>query len=489
MLDKFIRRSRNTISPALEEALDARPEQASENPLTQSSSSSEHESKTHSIRSPRVLERSEHAISRRNISKAALDVIYQLNHAGYQAYLVGGGIRDLLLGFKPKDFDVATDATPQEIKQLFRRARIVGRRFQIVHVRAGREVIEVTTFRAQHGEESHSTNDSAKNTEGVTSKGGMLLRDNVFGNIEQDALRRDFTVNALYYTVEGFKLLDYVGGLEDLDRRIIRVIGDPAVRYQEDPVRMLRAVRFAAKLGFQLEENSRTEIPRLAHTIGEVSAARLFDEVNKLFLNRSALQCLALCEELGLFQELFPATSALLDIDQAETHEGLQRRILQAALENTAERVVANKPVTPAFIYAALLWARVDNLYRENLNLGSTAQRAMQMASYQALEEQSLITTIPKRFAIAMREIWSLQLSLQGAKNRRALTLLSHPRFRAAYDFLLIREIGGEQLDRSSSFWTDLQEQHPEALQNEQRKKRRSHRSRKRKTPSKHQPM
>ncbi len=414
---------------------------------------------------PRVLQRDEHNISRRNISKGALNVIYDLTKAGFEAYLVGGGIRDLMLGMSPKDFDVATNATPEQIKALFRRSRIVGRRFRIVHVRFGREVIEVTTFRA--GQNDPEQSNSPLDTSQVTSESGMLLRDNVFGSVEEDALRRDFTINALYYSIDGFRVIDYAGGLADLENRLIRIIGDPETRYLEDPVRMLRALRFAAKLNFNVESDTLAPLSRLAPALREVSSARLFDEVNKLLLNESAVECLKLVIDHGLFHELFPKVGPRLT-----AHPGYLD-ILLAALENTASRVQAQKPVTPAFLFAALLWPRVHQLCEENIADGCTPQRAMQMAGFQAIDEQVLTITIPKRFSIAMREIWSLQRSLLTANNKRALTLLSHPRFRAAYDFLLVREAAGEKLQRGADFWTELQIQHPEALNSDQRKSRR----------------
>ena len=419
-----------------------------------------------------VLERSEHSISRKNISKGALNVIYDLNKAGYEAYLVGGGIRDLLLGLHPKDFDVATNATPEQIKALFRRARIVGRRFQIVHVSMGRETIEVTTFRANHGNGQSPLPGNTHQQHSLQNEAGMLLRDNVFGSVEEDAIRRDFTANALYYTVQDFKVIDFTSGLEDIKNRTLRIIGDPETRYLEDPVRMLRAIRFAAKLDFEIEPGTRAPIISLAENIQQVAAARLFDEINKLFLNPKAKRCLELSQEFQLFDYLFPAVSLEL------VNEPLYQRIVCEALSDTAARVRDEKPVTPAFLYASLLWPRVDTLFNELLAQGNTAQRAMQMASFKAIEEQLTYISIPKRFSIAMREIWLLQQNLIKANNKRALNLLSHPRFRAAYDFLKIREAAGEELPRSAAFWTELQEKNPAAVSSDRRHKKRRRPSR-----------
>lgn len=411
------------------------------------------------------LERSEHNISRKNISKGALNIIYDLNNAGYEAYLVGGGIRDLLLGLHPKDFDVATNATPEEIKRLFRRARIVGRRFQIVHVSMGRETIEVTTFRANHTLAPPVEPNDVKQ-KSVQSESGMLLRDNVFGSIEEDALRRDFTANALYYTVKDFKIIDFTGGLADIESKTLRMIGDPTTRYLEDPVRMLRAIRFAAKLNFSIEEETQSPIYALAENIQQVAAARLFEEVNKLFLNINARCCFKLSLEYNLFQQLFPTVCVELD------KRPIYKRIIEEALSDTSQRIQQHKPITPAFMYACMLWPRVETLYNELLSEGNTAQHAMQIASFKAIDEQYPIVSIPKRFSIAMREIWSMQHSLIKANNKRALNLLSHPRFRAAYDFLLLRERAGAELPRGAKYWTDLQEQHPVAVSNEKRRKR-----------------
>ncbi len=410
------------------------------------------------------LERSEHPISRKNISKGALNVIYDLNNAGYEAYLVGGGIRDLLLGLHPKDFDVATNATPEEVKKLFRRARIVGRRFQIVHVSMGRETIEVTTFRAGHSVDSTSQESKQQS---MQNEAGMLLRDNVFGSVEQDALRRDFTANALYYTVKDFKVIDFTSGLEDISNKTLRMIGDPKTRYLEDPVRMLRAIRFAAKLDFTIEESTQAPIAELAEHIQQVAAARLFDEVNKLFLNRYAIECFELAIQFQLFRHLFPGIHPLLE------EQSLYINIIREALKNTAARVEQQKPITPAFLYASLLWPRVNSLYHEFVSEGNTAQRAMQIASFKTIEEQYQTIAIPKRFTIAMREIWLMQHSLEKASNKRALNLLSHPRFRAAYDFLLLRELAGDSLTRGGAYWTELQNQHPEAVTRDKRRHRR----------------
>jgi poly(A) polymerase len=284
-----------------------------------------------------IIPRDQHNISRKNISQAALRIMRQLQEAGYAAFLVGGGVRDLLLGGHPKDFDIATDAKPEEIKRVFRGARIIGRRFQIVHVRIGREIIEVTTFRGHH--------DEARSDE------GMLLRDNVYGTIESDAIRRDFTVNALYYNAKDFSVYDYAGGLEDLKKRQLRIIGDPITRYKEDPVRMLRAVRFAAKLGFSIEPKTADPIFELGNLLRNIPEARLFEEVLKLFMGGSATATFSLMREYQLLRYLFPGTEAAL-----AAGDPIGAGLIEQTMVNTDKRVRADKTVTPAFIYAALLW-------------------------------------------------------------------------------------------------------------------------------------
>lgn len=390
---------------------------------------------------PIIIPRSDHRLSRKDISEYALKVLYRLKKAGYAAYLVGGGVRDLLLGGHPKDFDVATDATPEEVKKLFGNCRLIGRRFRLAHVFFGREIIEVATFRAGH--------DNAEEGEGLTEN-GMILRDNVFGTLEEDAWRRDFTVNALYYNIDDFSVVDYTGGMADLESRSLRMIGDPLVRLQEDPVRMLRAIRFSAKLGFSIEPQLDKAIRANAERLDGVPAARLFEEVLKLFLYGHALASYQLLKEYDLFKHLFAQTAASLN-DLADT-------FIRQALMNTDERIQADKPVTPAFLYAALLWPAViheaDNLSASDL---SPLQR-QQIAAINVTSHQQHQITIPKRFAIPMREIWGMQERLLQRKGKRPLKLLVNPRFRAGYDFMLLRLQSGETaLQEDCDWWTQLQ--------------------------------
>tara|TARA_R110000868_G_scaffold106234_2_gene291394 strand:- start:5949 stop:7301 length:1353 start_codon:yes stop_codon:yes gene_type:complete len=392
----------------------------------------------------RIISRDDHSISRSQISDAALKVLYRLHNAGHEALLVGGGVRDTLLGLSPKDFDVATDATPEQVNQLFRNSRLIGRRFKLVHVVFGREVIEVATFRAPPTDE-HSSKVAS------TGDQGMILRDNVFGNREEDALRRDFTVNALYYNIADFSVYSYAGGWDDLQHRQLRLIGDPETRYREDPVRMLRAIRFMGKLDFSLEPATAAPIPMLAPLLEQIPAARLFDELLKLFLAGKALVTLQLLREYGLLGHIFPATEQCLQAEE------LARNIAENTMRNTDLRIQAGKSVTPYFFLAALLWPALVRMQKEFEDSGLAPHPALQKAADRILSQQIRHTAIPKRFSIPMREIWELQLRLPKIQSRKAKELLEHPRFRAAYDFLLLREQSGEDLQGVGDWWTDLQ--------------------------------
>ena len=395
---------------------------------------------------PTIIPREQHNISRKLISHGALKAIARLRAAGYQAYLVGGGVRDLLLGGHPKDFDVATDALPEQIRELFRGSRIIGRRFKIVHVRIGGEIIEVTTFRGDH------TLDNENNAQhAARNEDGMLLRDNVYGTMAEDAIRRDFTINALYYTTENFAVHDYTGGMVDLENRKIRIIGDAATRYREDPVRMLRAARFAAKLDFTLEEGTAAPLHELAHLLGNVPPARMFDEVLKLFMAGYGVATYRKLCEHELFAPLFPATAAAID-------EGLPaaEALIEHALRNTDARIAQDKPVTPAFIYSALLWPALQRELSSLTAQGIPESVARQQATQTTLDRQQQHTGIPRRFSQPMREIWDLQSRLQRRDPRRVTSLLEHPRFRAAYDFLLLREQAEEIVSEAGTWWTEF---------------------------------
>ncbi|WP_445620712.1 polynucleotide adenylyltransferase PcnB [Kushneria sp. Sum13] len=394
---------------------------------------------------PTILPRDQHPISRRMLSENALKVLYRLNQAGFEAYLVGGCVRDSLLGQVPKDFDVATSATPEQVRSVFRNARMIGRRFRIVHVRFGREIIEVTTFRGGHDTEMAERHSHQ-------SEEGLLLRDNVWGSVDEDAMRRDFTVNALYYSVRDFAIHDWTGGLEDLEHRVLRLIGDPDLRYREDPVRMLRAVRFASKLDFTLAAETEAPLADCASLLLQIPSARLFEEVLKLFLSGYALSAFHGLRRHGLFAMLFPGTEeSFAQLSWAE-------KMVEQALINTDERIRADKPVTPAFLYAALLWPATVAQTAQLINEGVPPVPAAQQASQQVLNRQLQHTSIPKRFSLPMREIWDMQMMLPRRRGKRPYQTLVHPRFRAAYDFLLLRETAGEIASGLGLWWTRFQE-------------------------------
>lgn len=410
--------------------------------------------------SVRVLSRDEHGISRKRISPNALKVLYRLGDAGFHAFLVGGGVRDLLLDGRPKDFDVSTDATPEEVRELFRNSRIVGRRFKIVHIRFGREIIEVTTFRAHHRArnsvgDDHRSRRSIRDLDSAHSDSGMILRDNVYGGIDEDALRRDFSINALYYTTRGFVVLDFADGQHDLEQRVIRIIGDPETRYREDPVRLLRAIRFAAKLGFSIEEETEEPLDRLAGLLESVAPARLFDETLKLLAAGHAVDTYALLSQYRIMDHLFPATRA-----STPDPESPAARLVQLALGNTDRRLQQGKSITPAFLYAALLWPPLLQALQDR-GIAATdrpKQPVLQAAANEVITAQLEYTAIPRRFTAMMREIWELQWRLTPGSRRRTQAVFDHPRFRAAYDFLVLREEAGEATQQQGQWWTEFQQ-------------------------------
>jgi len=390
---------------------------------------------------PLRVPRSEHTISRSQISESALKVLYKLKKAGYGAFLVGGSVRDILLGREPKDFDVATNAWPEQIRELFRNSRLIGRRFRLAHVRYGDEIIEVSTFRTEHNED---LDDECHAVE------GRIIRDNVYGTIEDDAWRRDFTVNGLYYNIEDFSVIDYVGGLEDLKAGRIRLIGNPQQRYIEDPVRMLRAVRFAVKLGFRIDPESEKPIFELAGLLKDIPPARLFEECLKLFTGGMALQSFEQLRHYDLFSMLFPQTDAML----REQEGGFPHTLLIHALQNTDSRIAENKPVSPGFLIAALLWTPMMHLAREYMENGLSELDACTLAGDVVISKQVSTTAMPRRFTQMARDIWQLQFRLRRTKGNRPHKLIVHPKFRAAYDFLLLRTEAGENEKALADWWT-----------------------------------
>jgi len=405
-----------------------------------------------------ILTRGEHGISRKQIDTHALKVLYRLNKAGYQACLVGGAVRDLLLGYTPKDFDVATDATPEEVNELFRNCRLIGRRFRLAHVHFGRLIIEVATYRADHaGSQSGSLDES-----------GRIVRDNVYGNISDDVWRRDFTANALYYDISNFTVIDFVGGMEDVQQRRLKMIGDSEVRYREDPVRMLRAVRFAAKLGFTIEDTSDNLIHELGYLLQDISPARLYEEALKLFHSGHALKSFTALNEYGLMQYLFPEAAYSIE------HEEKTKQLIILAMTNTDERIKNDLRVTPAFLFAVLLWSPVSKLAKKISKKGMPYSVAIQKAATIVMKEQAQSISIPKRFTSTMRDIWGLQTRFHYRKGKRATAVLEHPKFRAAYDFLCLRAQVGEDVKDECEFWTEFQESGSEQLEHDSSNQKKS---------------
>jgi poly(A) polymerase len=453
-----------------------------------------------------IIPRSEHSISRAAISPNALKVLYRLKEAGYQGFLVGGAVRDLLLGIRPKDFDVATNALPEEVRRLFRNCRLIGRRFRLAHVHFGHEIIEVATFRAAAAPEREdaeeldpdtdnegaadladgvsaaeaTATDEAASDEAATDTTatgarasaspsdytapfdsehrafdttGRILRDNIYGTIEEDVWRRDFAANGLYYSIDDFSIWDFVDGVNDVRARRLKLIGDPETRYREDPVRMLRAVRFAAKLDFSVEPASEAPIGQLAYLLDGVPPARLFDECLKLFLSGFGAQAYRLLKKYGLFEHLFPLSAAAFELPPYAYAE----EMLERGLINTDERIAADKPVTPTFLFAVLLWGAVLRELNER-QAGPVPDIALLMqACDTVLRAQQSRVAIPRRFAIPMRELLMLQPRFNRRSGVKALSIMQHPRFRAAYDFLLLRAQTGVADPELAQWWTDIQ--------------------------------
>ncbi len=416
-----------------------------------------------------VLDRSEHSISRRQISESALKVLYRLDKAGFRACLVGGGVRDVLLGKQPKDFDVATDATPDEVRALFKNSRLIGRRFRLAHIRYGREVIEVATFRSL----------AANSSKTELSKDGRILRDNTFGSIEEDALRRDFTVNALYYDIHDFSVLDYAQGIEDLKNSTLKLIGDPATRYKEDPVRMLRAVRFAAKLDFSIEQSAAKAIFEHGRLLRDIPPARLYDEVLKIFHSGHALRSYQLLRHYDLFGYLFPALERYLNQDPSE----VMLDFIEQALVNTDERVRQDKPVSPAFIFAALLWPLVHQRAIQLQSEQISTVPALHNAGSEIFQRQVQTIAVPRRFSQIAKNIWSMQPRFSNTRGKQPLRLLNHPNFRAGYDFFCIQSMVGLATHQLCQWWTRFQEEQEQAAPEQKKARRGGHRPRRHRRP------
>ncbi|KJY75372.1 poly(A) polymerase [Vibrio coralliilyticus] len=394
-----------------------------------------------------IITRQEHNISRKQISDNALKVLYRLHGAGFDAFLVGGGVRDLLLAQNPKDFDIATNATPEQIRQLFKNCRLIGRRFRLAHIMFGRDIIEVATFRGHHQETSKNISQQ--------SKEGMLLRDNVYGTIDEDAERRDFTINAMYYNIGDYAIHDYAGGNEDLEDRLVRLIGDPETRYREDPVRMLRAIRFAVKLDFDIEEDTAAPIEEMSPLLRDIPSARLYEESLKMLQSGYGLETYHLMREYNLFQQLFPVISE----DFTEEYSSKTEQMLDLVLDSTDQRIEEGKRINPAFMFAAMLWyplqARAE-LLMEKRKL--SAYDAIMEASNYILDEQVRTIAIPRRHTATIREIWQLQLRMPRRNGKRAFRLMELNKFRAGFDFLEMRgEVEGGETEQLAKWWETFQ--------------------------------
>lgn len=418
-----------------------------------------------------VITRNNHSVSRKHISANALKVLYRLNSGGYEAYLVGGGVRDLLLGLKPKDFDIATNATPEQIKELFRNCRLIGRRFRLAHIVFGRDIIEVATFRGHHDNTPATKEENQKTSK--QSEHGMLLRDNIYGSIDEDAERRDFTINALYYSAIDFNVYDFTNGVADVNAGIIRLIGDPETRYREDPVRMLRAIRFATKLNMKMCPETEAPIRSLSSLMANIPPARMFEEFLKLFLSGKASENFTQLRNYNLFAYFFPALDQALNCNDS-SQQSIQYcdqllAFVTLAMNNTDKRIENNQRVTPAFLFAAMLWYPLQKSIEQiSIQKSLTPQDMFFAALSEIMSEQQRSIAIPKRFQAVMKDIWILQDKLSRRDGKRAFRCFEHPKFRAGYDFLLLRaeiESDNKKLNELAKWWTDFQTVSPEAQQ------------------------
>jgi poly(A) polymerase len=400
------------------------------------------------VSKPDIISASVHQISHSQISRNALKVLHRLDDCGYSAYLVGGSVRDLMLGHRPKDFDVATNATPQEMRKIFRNSRIIGRRFQLVHVHFGREIIEVATFRGEGSDKQRKDRGKRR-----SSRLGMLMRDNIYGTIEDDAWRRDCTVNALYYNITDRSVVDYTKGAVDIQQRLIRIVGDPVTRYREDPVRMLRVIRFMAKLDFDAHPDTLDPIHRMANLMQQVSSARLFIEVIKLFYTGAGKKTFELLEQHGLFTELFPLTAACLSGDKREQ----VLSIIRHGLHNTDERHAREMPLSDGYLFAVLLWHPLQHdlrkYNRKSVNNKAVSLEQMHASMDATLSHQGQRISLTRRAAEMVRGIWLLQDRMQRRRVKDLRRLITNPHFKAAYDFLLLRAQAGEPVEELANWW------------------------------------
>lgn len=449
---------------------------------------------------PIIYTRDQHCISRKHISNHALKVLYTLNEAGYRACLVGGGVRDLLLHKKPKDFDVATDATPEQIKRLFRNCRLIGKRFRLAHIIFGRDIIEVATFRGESADtiepddiadeliinekendgeqlrtskkiDWHASKSRPRHTlpeqsdwknKQIISDSGFILRDNVFGSIEEDALRRDFTINALYYDIANFTVIDFCNGMEDLKNGVVRLIGDPEKRYREDPVRMIRALRFAAKLNLKIDDATAHPIEKLGYLLQSIPGARMFDEIIKLLMTGYGEKTYHILRQYKVFGQLFPQTErSLIELEDPDDH------LLIQALKSTDSRINDDLGVNPYFLYAALLWEPYLDELNNYLADKIPPLEAANNAARTVISRQQAHTQIPKRYSIPMEETWAFQMRLERKNTKTVGKLIAHPRFRAGLDFMLLRAkaFESDMIIDAAKWWTEMLN-HPEHSKN-----------------------
>ncbi len=391
-----------------------------------------------------------HHITKSKICSKARKILNSLDKAKYEAYLVGGAVRDLLLDKPPKDFDIATEAHPEQVKKVFPSCRLIGRRFRLAHVHFGRDYLEVATFRAPH-------DDDEGNASSKTSDDGRIIHDNVYGTLEQDALRRDFTVNALFYNLQTGEVLDHVKGMDDIKVKQLRLIGDPETRYREDPVRMLRAIRFATKLGFSIEPKTEAPIYKLGHLLKNIAPARLFDETLKMFHGGHALETFNLLRQYDLFQYLFPLTEHSLLLEKDGEAEGSFLGFIEIALKNTDSRINSGKSTTPAFLFSVLLWDKLNQHFEYHREEGQPAYQAMHKAASDVFSEQVRSISVPRRFSNVTRDIWMMQHRFNRKDCRSSLSFIEHRRFRAAYDFFCLRAKAGQLPSDECEWWTTFQ--------------------------------
>ncbi len=388
---------------------------------------------------------SQEGITASGVPTHVYEIIRDLKQAGFEAYIVGGWVRDCLIGLQPKDFDIATDAHPEQVKAIFSNCRLIGRRFRLAHIYYRRHIVEVATFRASHEQAACESQ--------ADTQDGMIIRDNVYGTLEEDAVRRDFTANALYYDPVDEQYVDFVGARHDIDKKVLRIIGEPTLRFQEDPVRVLRAIRIANKTKFSIEPRTSMAMEKAAGLLSHIPPGRLYDEYSKLFLSGCSWQNFASMRQFGVFKTLFPSTALCL-------HESPQFSLMiERSLQNTDERILENKGINPAFLLAVFLWQPLQNhltlLSAQSPDLHSFV--LFNQAVSGVLADQVKYTAIPRRFAQVIRQIWSMQHGLELRRPRQILRILGHMRFRAAYDFLLLRQEAGEIEEALVEWWTQIQ--------------------------------